>query len=148
MNHKLGTLCLTLGILCNSVEADTTYIVTDDNKALGLPFSDAVIMDRLMIMSGQLGVEPETFTLVEGGIAAETRKIFENMEDLLVGQGADLSDIVKCTVMIDEISEWPTFNDIYLGYFPEQKPVRSALGSDGLALDAAVELECWAYLGD
>ena len=127
---------------------DVEYIVTPDSKPLGLPFSDAVIFDGLLVMSGQLGVDPATFKLVAGGIEAETKQIFSNMTALLEAQEATLADIVKCTVMIADIGEWPAFNTIYLSYFPGHKPARSALGANGLALGAAVELECWAYLDD
>lgn len=148
MKHLFRILGLGLALCGNAAMADVSYVLTEKNEALGLPFSDAVIMDDLLIMSGQLGVDPATFTLVEGGIEAETRKIFDNMKSLLLSQGAGLADIVKCTVMIEDISEWPAFNTIYLSYFPNQKPARSALGANGLALGAAVELECWAYLDD
>lgn len=126
--------------------ADVEYVLTPETRALDLPFSDAVIIDDLLIMSGQLGVDPETFELVAGGIEAETRQIFMNMRALLAASDAEISDIVKCTVMIAEIAEWPAFNRIYLTYFPDEKPARSAFGANGLALGAAVELECWAVL--
>lgn len=127
---------------------EAQYIVTPDSQPLGLPFSDAVIFGDVLVMSGQLGVDPATFTLVDGGIEAQTRQIFTNMSALLEARSASLADIVKCTVMIADIKQWPAFNSIYLSYFPGPKPARSALGANGLALDAAVELECWAYLED
>ncbi|MDY6983734.1 MAG: Rid family hydrolase, partial [Pseudomonadota bacterium] len=95
-----------------------------------------------------LGVDPATFKLVEGGIEAETRQIFANMQRILAGSGATLEDVVKCTVMIADIGEWPLFNSLYVTYFPGDKPARSAFGANGLALGARVELECWAVLDD
>ncbi len=126
--------------------AEPQFIVSDDTKALGLPFSDAVRIGDLLVLSGQLGVNPATFKLVEGGIEAETHQIFSNMKAILGSSGADLGDIAKCTVMISDIAEWPTFNTLYMSYFPGPKPARSALGANGLALGARVELECWADL--
>ena len=131
-----------------SAAEEVEYIVTPDSAPLGLPFSDAVIVNDLLIMSGQLGVNPKDFSLVTGGIEAETKQIFSNMSSLLESKGAALDDIVKCTVMIADINEWPAFNTIYLSYFKGNKPARSALGANGLALNAAVELECWARLDD
>jgi 2-iminobutanoate/2-iminopropanoate deaminase len=139
-----GCLLLWQPVLADDVE----YYLTPESAALNLPFSDAVIFDGLLVMSGQLGVDPATFKLVEGGIEAETHRIFSNMTALLAAHDATLSDIVKCTVMIADISQWPAFNTIYLGYFPAHKPARSALGANGLALNAAVELECWAVIDD
>ena len=143
------TAALLLQTLASQASAgEVEYIVTPDSAPLGLPFSDAVIFDNLLVMSGQLGVNPANFRLVDGGIEAETRQIFSNMTALLSSHDATLDSIVKCTVMIDDIDEWPAFNTIYLSYFTNHKPARSALGADGLALGAAVELECWAYLSD
>lgn len=139
----LGSL---LPSAANLVHADTDFITSDATRALGLPFSDAVRINDLLVLSGQLGVEPATFKLVTGGIEAETRQIFSNMQRILAGSGVGLDDIVKCTVMIADIAEWPLFNTLYVSYFPGAKPARSAFGANGLALGARVELECWADL--
>jgi len=144
----LSTALLITGLAATEpVHAAPEFIVTPDSDPLNLPFSDAVIIDNLMIMSGQLGVDTKTFTLVPGGIEAETRQIFANMQAMLAARHASLADLVKCTVMIADISQWPAFNTLYLSYFPDTRPARSALGANGLALGAAVELECWAHLG-
>ena len=126
--------------------AAPVFINPDTEAARNAPYSHAVIVDNLMILSGQVGVGPSG--LVEGGIVPESHQIMRNIEAILAGQGASFEDIVKCTVMIDEISEWGAFNEVYVTYFPGAKPARSAFGADGLAFGAAVELECWAYLGD
>jgi 2-iminobutanoate/2-iminopropanoate deaminase len=128
----------------NSVE----YIISDESTKLNLPFSDAVVFGETLVMSGQLGVNPATFALVDGGIESETHQIFSNMTSILAIKNATLEDIVKCTVMIADIAEWPAFNVIYSSYFPGPKPARSALGANGLALGARVELECWASLSE
>ena len=137
-----------LGAAAPLARADTDFIASAETRALGLPFSDAVRIDDLLVLSGQLGVDAATFKLVEGGIEAETRQIFDNMQRILAGSGATLDDIVKCTVMIADIGEWPAFNALYVTYFPGNKPARSAFGANGLALGARVELECWAVLDD
>lgn len=128
----------------NPAFAKPEYLVSDETRALGLPFSDAVRVGNLLVLSGQLGVDPATFKLVAGGLEAETHQIFSNMKAILARSGVGLEDIAKCTVMIADISEWPVFNKIYADYFPGPKPARSALGANGLALGARVELECWA----
>ena len=129
-----------------NLRADTEFIVSNETRALGLPFSDAVRIDNLLILSGQLGVDPTSFKLVEGGIEAETRQIFSNMQGILASSGLTLDSIAKCTVMIADIAEWPLFNTLYVTYFPGNKPARSAFGANGLALGARIELECWAVL--
>lgn len=140
----LNLLPATVGL----AHADTDFIASEETRALGLPFSDAVRIGNLLVLSGQLGVDAATFKLVDGGIEAETRQIFSNMQRILAGSGVGLDAIVKCTVMIADIAEWPLFNTLYVSYFPGNKPARSAFGANGLALGARVELECWAVLGD
>jgi len=131
-----------------SMADNVEYIVSDESAKLNLPFSDAVVFGDTLVMSGQLGVNPDTFALVDGGIESETHQIFRNMTSILAIKNATLADIVKCTVMIADIAEWPAFNVIYSSYFPGPKPARSALGANGLALGARVELECGASLSE
>jgi 2-iminobutanoate/2-iminopropanoate deaminase len=144
-SYCAALVCL-LCLASTLANADTEFLASAETKALGLPFSDAVRINDLLVLSGQLGVEPSTFKLVEGGIEAETRQIFSNMQRILAASDAGLEDIVKCTVMIADIAEWPLFNTLYVSYFPGNKPARSAFGANGLALGARVELECWADL--
>lgn len=149
LRNMTRILALTALLCCaGTARAGAEYIVTPPSALLNLPFSDAVKVGNLLVLSGQLGVDPATFKLVPGGIEGETKQIFSNMKTLLASKGATFADIVKCTVMIADIGEWPAFNKLYLSYFPGPKPARSALGANGLALGARVELECWALLDD
>jgi len=146
----LSKLSAAIFILVGSVSVladdQVSYLVSPETKKLNLPFSDAVRVNNMIFMSGQLGVEPESFKLVEGGIENETRQIFKNMKGVLESNESSLSNIVKCTVMMGDIGEWPKFNQIYVTYFPDDKPARSAFGANGLALGASVEMECWAVV--
>lgn len=137
--------CVTLVLACAAVaDEEVEYIVSPASKTMKLPFSDAVRVDEMIYLSGTLGVDPETFELVEGGIEAETHQIFANMKRVLETNDSSLARIVKCTVMMADIAEWPKFNEVYVTYFPGDKPARSAFGAAGLALGARVEMECWA----
>jgi reactive intermediate/imine deaminase len=113
----------------------------------GLPFSEAVRVGDTLFLSGQVGNKPGTLELVPGGIEAEARQTLENIKRTLEAHGYSMRDIVKCTVMLADISEWATFNEIYKGYFDTHYPARSAFGANGLALGARVELECIAAAG-
>lgn len=108
------------------------------------PFSAAVRVGDLLILSGQLGNLPGTTTLAPGGIKAEAKQVLENIRHILEANGSSMDRVVKCTVMIADIDEWADFNEVYVTYFPGPKPARSAFESSGLAFDARVELECWA----
>ena len=110
----------------------------------GLPFPDGVRVGNLVVMSGQLGIIPGTLKLVAGGIEAETRQTFENLRLALTAHGLSLSDVVRVQVMLADMSEWQRFNAVYLEFFPDAAPARSAFGANGLALNARVEIEVFA----
>lgn len=123
---------------------EVAYLTTPAQDSLGLPFSEAVRVGHMLYLSGQVGNRPGELAVVPGGIRAETRQTMENIRAVLARWGSSLDRVVKCTVMIDDIAQWGAFNEVYATYFPGVKPARSALGADGLALGAAVEVECWA----
>jgi 2-iminobutanoate/2-iminopropanoate deaminase len=107
------------------------------------PFSPAVQVGQLLFLAGQLGTD-STGRLVAGGIKAETRQAMDNIRDVLARVGSSVDRIVKCTVMMADMAEWPAMNGVYATYFPRQLPARSAFGATGLALGARVEIECVA----
>jgi reactive intermediate/imine deaminase len=110
----------------------------------GLPFPDGVRVGDLVILSGQIGIRPGTLELVAGGIEAEARQTFENLKLTLAAHGLQLRDIVRVQVMLADMGEWPRFNQVYLEFFPDAAPARSAFGANGLALGARVEVEAFA----
>lgn len=128
--------------------ADTAYLTRagSAHQAHDLPFSEAVRVGRTLYLSGQIGTRPGTLTLAEGGIGPETRQTLENIRAVLEASGATLDDVVKCTVMLADIAEWPQMNDAYRAFFPRHLPARSAFATSGLALGARVEIEAIAHL--
>ena len=111
-----------------------------------LPFSSAVRVGDLLLLSGQLGIGADG--KLPAGMEAQARQTMENIGAVLKGQGLGFGDLVKCTVMLDDMADWPAFNKVYVTYFPDGKyPARSAFGADGLALGALLEVECIAYAG-
>ena len=122
------------------------FINSEKARAANYPFSQAVQVDHTLYLSGQIGTDPESGKLVEGGIEKESRQAMQNIKDLLAEHGHSMGDIVKCTVMLADIKEWPAFNTVYRGYFDGRFPARSAFAGSGLALDARVEVECIAIV--
>jgi len=116
------------------------------SKALppGLPFSEAVQVGDLVFLSGQIGILPGTRTLAPGGIREEARQTMENIRSTLASRGYGLDRLVRCTVMLADLSEWDAFNEVYRTFFTGRFPARSAFGANGLALGARVEVECLA----
>ncbi len=114
-------------------------------EGMNLPFSSAVQAGNTLYLSGNLGNIPGTPNLVEGGIQPETRQTMENIASVLEQFGSSMDQVVKCTVFMADISEWGAMNDVYKTYFTKP-PARSALGANGLALGARVEIECIAIV--
>jgi 2-iminobutanoate/2-iminopropanoate deaminase len=108
-----------------------------------LPFSSAVRAGDTVYLSGALGID--TQGKLADGMEAQARQAMDNLGAALKSAGLGWSDVVKCTVMLDDMKDWPAFNKVYVTYFPDGKyPARSAFGTDGLALGALVEVECIA----
>jgi reactive intermediate/imine deaminase len=112
------------------------------------PFSSAVRAGNLLFLSGQIGTQMVNGapTLVAGGIEAETRQTLENIKAILTRGGSSMERVVKCSVMLADMAEWPRMNAIYATYFPGPKPSRAAWGATALALGARVEIDCTALV--
>lgn len=110
------------------------------------PFSTAVRVGDVLYLSGQIGNGPDG--KLPPTFEGQAKQTMENVGAGLKSVGLGWGDVFKCTVMIDDMANWPKFNAIYVPYFPKGKlPARSAFGADGLALGAALELECMASAG-
>lgn len=128
----------------NNSKKEATYIESEEFSALNLPFSQAVIYGDVIYVSGQIG--NIGLKLVEGGIIPESRQAMMNIKSILEENGSSMDNVIKCTCMLADMSEWPDLNSEYLKFFPNNKPARSAFGTNGLALNARVEIECMAYI--
>jgi len=124
-----------------------TFLNSEESRNLNLPFSEAVRVGDLLFLSGQIGVQPGTMQLAPGGIEAEARQTMENIRASLQRHGSSMDRVVKCTVFLTDMAEWPKFNEIYRTFFTGSFPARSALGANGLAIGARVEVECIALAG-
>jgi len=114
-------------------------------RALG-PYSQAVRWGNLLFLSGQIGIDPETGKLVEGGVEAQARRIFKNMAAVLAAAGIDFSCLLKTTVILKDMAHFKTVNEIYAAHVPEPYPARSAVAVRELPLGAEVEIEAIAMI--
>ncbi len=117
-----------------------------DEARRALPFSESVEAGGFLFLAGAIGTAPGTFELVPGGIEAETRATMENLRLALERRGCTFADVVKASVFLVDMAEWPKFNEIYATYFDGRYPARSALGASALARGARVEVEFIAKL--
>jgi reactive intermediate/imine deaminase len=143
MNFKVTLLVLLLASpVVNAGSPEVEYYPMSLERQL--PFSEAVRVGHMLYLSGAIGNVGGTLQLAEGGIQGETRQTLENIKATLEKHGSSLSEVVKCTVFLADIAEWPAMNEVYIQYFKTNPPARSALGTSGLALDSRVEIECMA----
>lgn len=146
MRAILAIACIGLAAGCEvTVDTEVEYLNTPEMAAQDFPFSQAVRVDNLLFLSGDIGWDPATGELVAGGIQGETRQTLENISATLEAFGSSMDKVVKCTVFLADMAEWGAMNEVYKEYLPN-KPARSALGTSGLALGARTEIECIAVV--
>lgn len=134
MRYLIG-LFITFGLSANQPDRLVLPSTIENN----FPFSDAVKVGNLLFISG-LVANDETI----GDLENETHDIFKQMKVILSEYELSFSNVVKCTVFLDDVEKWGKFNSVYTQYFKKPYPARSALGADGLAGGASLELECIA----
>lgn len=112
----------------------------------GVPFSEAVRVGNVLYLSGMLPLDANR-KIVEGGIVEQTRQTMDNIKAVLEKHGTSMDKVFKMTCMLADMSEWPDMNKVYVTYFKDRFPARSAFGSTGLAMGAKLEIEAMAYVG-
>jgi 2-iminobutanoate/2-iminopropanoate deaminase len=109
-------------------------------------FSSATVAGQQVFVSGTLGTQPGRLELVEGGIGPQTVQALRNMELILRACGCELADVAKVNVYLTDMSTFGEMNEAYVSVFGAEPPARITVGCNGLALGAAVELDCIAFL--
>ncbi|XP_070692105.1 2-iminobutanoate/2-iminopropanoate deaminase-like [Pempheris klunzingeri] len=110
------------------------------------PYSQAVVVDRTMYVSGQLGMDPASGQLVEG-VQAQTRQALVNMGEILKAAGCGYENVVKTTVLLADMSDFTKVNDVYQQFFSTNYPARAAYQVAALPRGGLVEIEAIAVLG-
>ena len=118
-----------------------SVIQTDRAPAAVGPYSQAIDCGDLVFCSGQIPMDPKTGNIIAGDLEAQTHQIFANIKAVLAAAGLDLSNVVKTTVFLTDLSQFAVFNNIYAGYFPTCPPARSCVEVSALPKGALVECE-------
>jgi 2-iminobutanoate/2-iminopropanoate deaminase len=105
------------------------------------PYSHGVREDGLLFLSGQTPLDPETNVLVAGGIEVQARRVFANLETVLVAAGSSLDDVLKVNVYLTDMADFPAMNAVYSAVFADPYPARTTVAVAGLHMGAAVEVE-------
>ena len=121
-----------------------SVVHTDKVPPARVPLSQAIKVGEWVFASGQLGFDPKTGKLVEGGIKAETRQVCENLKAVLEAGGSSLAKVVKVTIYMIDLGELMAMNEIFSSYFPKDPPARTTFQAAGLVAGARVEIEAIA----
>lgn len=111
------------------------------------PYSQGVRYGGFLFCSGQIPLDPATGKIVEGGIAEQTERVLANLEAVLVAGGGSLASVVKTTVYLVDLAEFPAMNEVYKRFFPGEPPARATVGVAKLPAGARVEIEAVAAAG-
>jgi len=111
------------------------------------PYSQAIRAGDLLFVSGQLGIDPETGKLVDGGIEKQTEQALRNVASIIEAAGSDLGAVVKATVFLQNMSEFALMNGVYRSFFESDPPARAAFEVAQLPLGGLVEIEAIVHLG-
>jgi 2-iminobutanoate/2-iminopropanoate deaminase len=114
-------------------------------KAIG-PYSQAVRTEKMVYTAGQIALDPTTMEIVSGGIEAETRQVLNNLKQVLEAANSGLAYVVKTTVFLRDMADFPKMNAIYAEFFGENPPARSTVAASALPRGVAVEIEAIALV--
>ncbi len=112
-------------------------------KAIG-PYSQAVLANDTLYISGQIPINPETASINSDDIKDQTHQVLKNIKAILTEAGFTLEDVVKCTCLLSNMDNFAAMNEIYASYFTTNPPARAAYGVVKLPLGVLVEIECIA----
>jgi 2-iminobutanoate/2-iminopropanoate deaminase len=115
-------------------------------KAIG-PYSQAVISNGVAYLSGQIPLDPVTNQLVDGDISAQTERVLLNLKAVLEAAGASLESVVKTTVFLKDMGDFPKMNEVYGRYFATNPPARSTVQAARLPRDVSIEIDAIAVVG-
>lgn len=114
-------------------------------QAIG-PYSQAVQVNGIVYTAGQIGLDPATMEIVEGGVEAETRQVLTNLKQVLEAANSSLDYVVKTTVFLRDMADFQKMNAVYAEFFPQNPPARSTVAAAALPKGVAVEIEVTAFV--
>lgn len=142
----MGSLLLVASVATNAQIASKRAVESPNApKAIG-PYSQAIIANGFIFTAGQVGADPKTGALVEGGIEAQTEQVLRNIEAVLKASGSSLDDVVKTTVFLADLNDFAKMNEIYAQRFKTPFPARSTVQVARLPRDAKIEIEAVAVV--
>ena len=108
------------------------------------PYSQAIQAGNLLFVSGQVAIQKSTGNLIIGNIQEETHQVMKNLSEVLKAANMDFTQVVKCTIFLKDMNNFPKVNEVYGSYFSSQPPARETVGVSRLPKDVNVEISCIA----
>jgi len=115
-------------------------------KAIG-PYTQAIVHNGIAYLSGQIALDPATNQIVEGDVTVQTERVIQNLKAVLEAAGASLGSVLKTTVFLKDMADFPKMNDVYGRYFAQNPPARSTVQAAKLPRDVSVEIDAIAAVG-
>ena len=115
-------------------------------KAIG-PYEQAIKVEAFVFTAGQIPIDPKSGKIVEGGIAAQTRQVLENLKGVLIASGSSMDRVVKATVFLKKMADFAAMNEVYAQYLGKSKPARSTVAVAELPRGALIEIDLVALAG-
>ena len=125
----------------------TRSVQTDAAPAAIGPYSQAIMAGGFLYTAGQIPIDPGTGQVVEGDIVSQTRRVMDNLQAVLAAAGASWKDVVKTTVFLQDMADFPRMNEVYSAAMGDARPARSTVQVAGLPRGVRVEIELVAHLG-
>lgn len=121
-------------------------ISTDKAPSAIGPYSQGIVANGFLFTAGQIPLDPVAGKIIDGGIVEQTNRVMENLEAVLQSAGASWNDVVKTTVYLQDLSHFPTVNEVYGKWLGDARPARSTIQVSGLPRGALVEIDAVAAL--
>lgn len=118
---------------------------SDAPQAIG-PYSQAVIHKDIVYCSGQIGLDPDTMEFTGNNVASQARQVMENLQAVLKEAESDFEKVIKCSIFLDDMSNFSTVNEIYGSFFKDNPPARETVAVKTLPKNCKVEISCTAYI--
>jgi 2-iminobutanoate/2-iminopropanoate deaminase len=123
-----------------------TIVATDKAPSAIGPYSQAVVMNGFVFVSGQIGLDPATGAMVDGGLGAQTERVLANLEAVLEAAGASLASVVKTTIYMVDLGGFKLVNELYARRFADSPPARATVQVSALPKGAVVEIDAIAWV--
>jgi len=127
----------------NSTATRTTVTTPLAPAAIG-PYSQGILVDDTLYVSGQIAIDPDTSSMIDGSVEQETKRVLDNVGAILKAASMSFENVVRCEVHLTDVNDYAQVNEVYARYFNEQPPARQAVQVAALPRNARVEISCIA----